>query len=525
MLKTRILRPQNGVLRLMARLAHFAGPQRNAMALCALLAIATPGASAIMLWWTKHLVDEILVARRIELFAAFAGIYALIAGGKFLLDYAFYRLEALVAERIVRDVRGTLFHHLVSVSPGTFSKRSPGDLITHLAGDVERTQALIFSNPLHLFADAISLIIFLVLLLLLSWKLTLVALVVAPALFFVATRYSPRIRRAEQVTRHRTSDWTAFAEERLNVLPSIHAFSAQRREAGRFHKACAAFMSAELRTVKIQAWSSLAVEAVVRCGGLAVLAIGAYEIHGGALTVGALIAFLGGVGALYGPVKNIAKSVASFQRAAAGAERVLTLFDTRSEVHEVQTRSTLPHPVGEIEFRNVSFSYGNGIPVLHDVSFKIAAGEAVSIVGASGSGKSTIVRLLLRFFDPTKGAVLIDGMDIREMPLEDVRHAVTAVFQEPSILRGTILDNMLFASPGSTMTDMRRAAIEACAAPFIAVLPRGYRSPVGARGHLLSGGQQRPSSSLTRQPQPSMARPKRSSRMRLTGSPASARFS
>jgi ATP-binding cassette, subfamily B, bacterial len=474
----------------MAHLSYFAGPWRTPIMLCGLLAMAVPAASAIMLWWTKHLVDEILVARRIELFTAFAAIYVVIASIKFFLDYAFYRLESLVAEGIVRDIRASLFKHLISVSPGTFAKRNPGDLIAHLAGDVERSQALIFSNPLQLFADAVSLLVFLALLLLLSWQLTLAALLVAPALFFVAMRYSPRIRRAAQVTRHRTSQWTALVEERLCILHAIHVFWAQDREARRFRQTCDAFMSAELRTVKIQAWSSLAIEAVVSSGGLIVLAIGAYEIDRGTLTVGALIAFLGGVGALYSPVKNIAKSVASFQRAAAGAERVINLLETESEIKETQAPREWRAAIGEIEFRNVSFDYGSGLPALQDISFKIEAGEAVSIVGPSGSGKSTIIRLLLRFFDPNQGTILIDGVDIREMPLENVRHAVTAVFQEPSIFRGTIMDNLLFASSDATMSQIRAAAINACAAPFIAKMPRGYRAQVGSRGHRLSGGQQ-----------------------------------
>jgi ATP-binding cassette, subfamily B, bacterial len=485
-----ITRPENGLLRLMARLAPYAGPHRLTIAICALLAAAAPGASALTLWWTKRLVDEILVVGRINMFAAFAAVYAAIAGSKFILDYGSYRLESQVAESIVRDVRAALFRHLLSVSPATFAGRGPGDLITHLAGDVERTQALIFSNPLRLFSDAVNLLVFLMFLLVLSWKLTLAALVVAPALFIIATKYAPRIRRAAQITRRRTSQWTAAAEERLNALPVIHMYSAQRRESARFRAAATAFMTAELRTVKIQAWSSLAVEAAVSLGGLVVLGVGAHQISRGALTVGALIAFLGGVGALYGPVKSIARSMSSFQRAAAGAERVLALLDRSSEVIESPSPKALPKLRGAIEFRNVWFDYGNGVPALRDVSFKIRAGETVAIVGASGSGKSTIIRLLLRFYDPVKGAILIDGVDIRELRLEDVRRAVTAVFQEPSLLRGTIAGNLRFSAPQATATDMRAAAIDACAAPFISRMPGGFLAPVGARGHRLSGGQQ-----------------------------------
>jgi ABC-type multidrug transport system fused ATPase/permease subunit len=478
------------LLSLTFRLAHFLAPHRPAAILCGLLALAAPGLSAVMLWWTKHLVDQVLVARQFKLFAAFAGIYVVIAGCKFLLDYATTRIEAAVAEGIVRDVRASLFRHLLAVSPGTFSRHRPGDLITHLSGDVERTEALIFSNPLRLFADGASLIVFLALLFMLSWKLTLAALGAAPLLFLIAKRYSPRLRRAAQITRRRASQWTSLAEERLGALPAIHVFSAQDREALRFRAVCEANRMAELRTVKIQAWSSLAIEAAVSGGGLIVLVIGAYEIERGALTIGALIAFLGGVGSLYGPIRSIARSMVSFQRAAAGAQRVVTLLAKKSAVQEPPTPRLMRGAKGAVEFRHVSFDYGDGVPVLRDVSFAIAPGEIVSIAGPSGGGKSTIARLLLRFYDPTEGSILLDGVDIRDLALRNLRSAVTAVFQEPSILRGTVIDNLVFAEPNANEAELRAAAAQACATDFIAGMPGGYHASVGSRGNRLSGGQQ-----------------------------------
>jgi ATP-binding cassette subfamily B protein len=475
--------------RLMRRLAGFLAPHQGTIAVCALLALAAPGVSALMLWWTQRLVDDVLVARDAQAFLAFAGLYMLIAGAKFLLDYLATRAEAQAAEGIVTDLRGALLAHLIAASPGTFAKRGAGDLIAHLSGDVERGQALIFSNPLRLFGDVVSLVVFLAFLLMLSVKLTLAALAVAPLLFIIARRYSPRIRRAAQTTRRRASRWTALAEERLAILPAIHAFSAQAREAARFRRACDANRQAELTSVRIQAWSSLAIEAAVSLGGLGVLAIGVHEIASGTLTIGALIAFLGGVGSLYGPVRSITRSVASFERAAAGAERIVNLLDTPSEVREPRPPRILASAKGEIEFRDVSFSYG-GAPVLRDVSFKIAAGETVSLVGSSGGGKSTIVRLLLRFHDPDRGAILIDGIDIRELALADLRRAVTAVFQEPAIFRASIADNLRFAAPDADGALIRAAAADAHAAPFIEALPGRYLAPAGTRGHRLSGGQQ-----------------------------------
>jgi ABC-type multidrug transport system fused ATPase/permease subunit len=490
MLAATASREDRRLWRIFSRLTPFAKAYRSLILISALVALAAPGASAVMLWWTKHVVDSVLIGQRMDLLVTFLAFYVLIASGKFILDYAFSRLEAHVAESIVRDIRASLFRHVVSASPGTFRKRSTGDILTHMAGDVERSQALLFSSPLKLFADVICALVFLGVLLALSWKLTLAALCIVPPLAWLAMQSSPRIRKAAQITRRRTSQWTALAEERLGALPAVHVFSAQQRVADELDRAASSFRTAELRAMRIQAWYSLTVEAVICAGGLLVLGIGAREISDGALTVGGLIAFLGGVGALYGPVKSIGRSVSSFQRSAAGAERVLTLLDTQSDVTDKAATRRLPFPDGSIEFRDVSFDYGDGCPVLKNISFKIEPGEVVSIVGPSGSGKSTIVRLMLRLLDPTEGAIFIDGIDVRDLPFDDLRHAVTAVFQDPNILRGTVADNLLFAAPDAGMTQLHSALVRACAASFVALMPHGLRSQVGPRGQQLSGGQQ-----------------------------------
>lgn len=473
--------------RLVRRFAPYLRPFRRTAALSLALILLMPAATAVMLWWIKVLVDDVLVAGRLDRLPLVAGIYALIAGGKFLLEYAATRIEASVVEGVVRDLRIALFGHLISVSPGTFAARGTGDLLTHLSGDVERSEALVFTAPLAFISDVAGVLIFGTMLLLLSWQLTIVALLVAPMLFLLALRYAPRVRRTAQVSRRHASRWTALAEERLSVLPLLHAAVAQRREAAVFGGRCDKSRRAELRTVAVQAWMTLLIEATVAAGGLVVLAAGAYEMSRGALTVGSLVAFLGAVGSLYDPIRGLARTTARFQRGAAGAQRIAALLDSPSQVVERPRPS--PRLDGAIEFRNVSFGYVAGQDVLRRIDLRIEPGQTVSIVGASGSGKSTIVRLLLRFFDPSDGAILIGGSDLRELGLETLRRHIAVVFQDPYIVQGTMAANLRFARSDAPMPDVVRAARAAHADEFIRQRPAGYRAVVGPHGGSLSGGQ------------------------------------
>jgi ABC-type multidrug transport system fused ATPase/permease subunit len=483
------LTPSSGILRLIARFMPFALAIWPRAMLVAVFVLVDPLLGVALLWLTKELIDQVFIAQRIDLLPFMAAGYIGLVTANALMNYAMSRIEAGVIERIVQDVRASLYRHLIGVSPGSLGKYSTGDLLAHLSGDVERVELLVFSGPLSVVANIASALFFAVFLLLLSWPLTLCALLAAPVLAWLSFYVSPRIRRASKISRRKATAWLSLAEERLGAVPLVHAFNAEESESSAFQARVAAARRAELRTVSIQAWLSLLIEMSAASVGLLVLVVGAYQTHSGAVTVGALVAFLGSVGSLYSPIRSLANASSRFQRSAAGAQRVADLLDTPSLVIERPAARPLTRVRGALEFRNVRFAYQGGPEVIRDVSFRIEPGETVAVVGSNGSGKSTLIRLALRLVDCTNGAVLIDGQDSREITLQSLRRAVSAVFQEPHILRGSIADNIRYGNPAVSGDDFLKAAQVARVDGFAETMRNGYESAVGSQGGRLSGGQ------------------------------------
>ena len=485
MLKSR----PHGALTLWRRFLPYLGNVRGLVAVTGALVLLSPLIGAALLWLVRFLVDDVLIRGRLDSLPTFAALYIVVAAAKFSFDYASMRLEASIVERLIRDIRVDLYTRLISLSPGSLRQRSVGDLLAHLSGDVERTEDLIYGAPLKALADLVGVILFGGFLLLLSWKLTLLSLVAVPPIALVSRHYAAHVRHAAKITREQATRWLALAEERVGAAPLVQAFGTEADETARFAARCDANRGAELRTVAIQAWLSLLVEAAAFLGGMVVLAVGAYEIHRDGTTLGTLVAFLGSVGSLYDPIRGLARAPARFERAAAGGQRVLDLIDAPSLVTERPSARPLRHPQGAIEFRAVSFAYPGGAPALREISLRIEPGEMVAVVGPSGSGKSTLIRLLLRLYDPSSGAVLVDGTDIRDITLASLRRTVAAVFQEPFILRGSIRDNIRYGSADLSASAIAAAAVAAHVDGFARLLPGGYGGNAGPRGSNLSGGQ------------------------------------
>jgi len=241
--------------------------------------------------------------------------------------------------------------------------------------------------------------------------------------------------------------------------------------------------------VAIQAWLILLIEAISSLGALIVLGAGAYEINHGDMTFGSLIAFLGSVGSLYGPVRGLVNGAARFQVSAAAAQRVADLLDTQSLVTERPSAKALTRIRGSIEFRDVAFAYPRNPEILAGISLRIEPGETVAVVGPSGSGKSTMIALALRLYDPSAGAIFLDGVDLRDITFQSLRRAIVPVFQEPYIFRGSIMENIRYGLSDVPADRVAATAHVAHADRFIDALRSGYAAPVGPRGNWLSGGE------------------------------------
>jgi ABC-type multidrug transport system fused ATPase/permease subunit len=482
-------RRQAGLWRLFRRFSPYLRRCAGLVALCVVLVLVAPLLGGAVLWLLKLVVDDVLVGGRMELLSLYAGLYGSVVALSALVDYAQTRLEAAVAERLALELRRDLYAHLLRLSPGSLRDRSAGDLIAHLDGDVSRLESLIFTSVLSVLDDLASALFYLGFLLVLSWKLTLLALVVVPLLILAAVRYAPRVRRAHRIARRRVSAWMTLAETTLNGIPVVQAFGAERHETARFAAAADRAQQAELRAVSVQAVLALLIDAAASIGTLLLVVVGAFELRAGALTLGTLAAFIGSVGYLYGPIRGLGRTAARFQRAAAGAQRVASLLDVPSLVRERPVARPLRRPRGLVEFREVTFGYPRGPSVLHGIDLRVEPGETVALIGPSGGGKSSLVQLLLRLYDPVGGAVAIDGHDLRDLTLDSVRRAVAVVFQDAHLLRASVAANVAYGCPDADEARIVAAATAAHAHGFIAGGLGGYARHLGSRGEGLSGGQ------------------------------------
>ncbi|MEA2248878.1 MAG: ATP-binding cassette, subfamily bacterial, partial [Solirubrobacteraceae bacterium] len=324
----------------------------------------------------------------------------------------------------------------------------------------------------------------------LQWDLALVSLVVAPFFWIVSRRFSKLIRRASREKRRRSGSISAVAEESLANTQVVQAYNRQDSEVERFHRENLGSMNATLASTRLRALFTPMVDLIELLGALVVIGYGTYKLSQGDLSLGGLLAFMAFTSRLYGPIRGITKLVNTFYSASAAAERLIEVLDERPEVSDRPGARRLSRARGVVEVRDVSYRYPEArADAVSDVSFEVAPGETVALVGASGAGKSTIAKLLLRFHDPDRGSVAIDGHDVRGVTLESLRDNVAVLLQETLVFEGTVAENIAYGKPGATKEEIERAARAADAHEFVTALSEGYDTLIGERGRRLSGGQ------------------------------------
>jgi ABC-type multidrug transport system fused ATPase/permease subunit len=468
----------------------YARPFRRWLVVDFILILLVPALDAAQIWMFKLLIDDVLVPRDFGPFLWIAATYLVltVCGGvvSYLDDY----LSTWIGEGFVRSLRLRLFRHLHGLSLDFFGRRRLGDLLSRLTGDVAAIETFVLSGIAQSLAYVVQALIFTALLFYLSWQLAVTALLVTP-LAAVATRYfTTRIKRASREKRRRTGAMSAVAEESLANVQLVQAYNREDEEIRRFERENAAVYRAELAATRVKALFSPIVDLLKLAGGLTVIAVGTWQLQQGALSLGGLLVFLTYLGNLYSPIRGLSRMGGSMFAALAGAERIVELFDERASVVDRDDARTLSRARGVLEFERVSFRYPDRPRnAVSEVSFRVEPGETVALVGRSGAGKTTIARLILRFYDPRAGTIRLDGLDVREISLDSLRANVAVLLQENLIFDGTIRDNIAYGRPGASLEEIQRAAREADAHTFISSLPDGYETSIGERGQRLSGGQ------------------------------------
>jgi ATP-binding cassette, subfamily B, bacterial MsbA len=477
------------------RLFRYARPYRGRLvAALAAMALYAGGSLGVVIL-IMPLMDDVLkmedvIESRARLFQwSLSVVIVYIVKG--LGAYASTFLMTDLGQRVVRDLRNQLFGHILGQSATFFGRRTSGQLMSRITNDVNQVQQAVSETIGDLMREGLALVAFAGWLFYLDWRLALVAITGAPVVVYPLVQLGRHIRRTTRRSQEELENLSHVTAEAFTGHRIVKAFSAERHEESRFQEA-----SQRLYRTNLRVTSSLAVlpPLMELLGGIAIVALiwyGAGQIADGSLTTGEFVSFVAAAFLMYGPVKKLSRVNASIQQSIAASERIFEILDEHSEVREREGAILLPPLRQGIEFRNVSFAYadGQGRQVLDEVSFSVRTGQVVAIVGLSGAGKTTLVNLVPRFFDVTGGAILIDGVDVRDVTISSLRAQVGMVTQETVLFEDTIANNIAYGSPGASQGDIEAAARAAHAHEFILQQASQYLTRIGERGQKLSGGQ------------------------------------
>ena len=433
-------------------------------------------------------IDHLPLGREQLLLGACAATL-LIALGTGISTYFYTGTMGVIGEKYVVILRRQLFAHMQRLSLRFHDSQRTGDLMTRLGSDINAIEDLIADTSQTFVYNFCLLASMLGIMLWLNRRFALAALVSAPFLFLAIYGYTQRVKNLAREARASDGLVTSVAQETLSSIRIVQALTQEDQQDERYREQSDISLKARLEIVRRRAQMAPVVDLLAAIGLAVVMWYGATGVMAGRLTTGDVLIFFAYVTNLYGPMRALAKIANTFYRAEIGAERVAEVLRQSSEVGDSPHAKPAPKLRGAIELRDVSFAYESGREVLSNVNLRIAPGETIAIVGATGAGKSTLVSLLPRLYDPTQGAIFIDGEDIRQFEVQSLREQVSLVLQESLLFKGTIRDNIAFGRPDAGDEEIQRAAQIANAAEFIERKRNGYETVVSERGNSLSGGQ------------------------------------
>lgn len=474
---------------LFGRFTPFLKPYRLQMATAAVLVMGVAACNLAMLWVIRRLVDTVLVQRdpaALNVAVAELGALFLLQG---LLTTGHSYLTAFIGQRVTADFRTTLFGHLQTLSVSFFARRRTGELISRLMNDVGSLQQVMTDAPIDAAKQVVTLVGGLAILFLMNWRLCLLILVLLPAIVLVARLFGRRLKALSTRTQDETARASTILEEVVSGIRIVKSFVREEYERARFAAQIQRALDVVLTRASILAIFVPTITLVTFAAAATVLWYGGTQVIRGAMSPGDLIAFVLYAGLLIGPFGTFARLYSQIKEAQGALERVFEILNTRPEVADQPSARTLPTVRGHVAMHGVSFAYDPRATVLTDISFSAEPGEAVAVVGPTGSGKTTLINLLHRFYDPTAGLVTMDGYDLRSVTLSSLYRQIALVPQETHLFGGTIRDNIRYGRITASDEEIEAAARAANAHDFIIGFPDGYATQVGEKGVNLSGGQ------------------------------------
>jgi ATP-binding cassette subfamily B protein len=398
-------------------------------------------------------------------------------------------LRTYTGERLTLDLRARLFRHVQRLSLSFHDMRGTADSVYRIQYDATSISQVLIYGVTPLLTSGLTILGMMYVTARLDWVLALAAMTVTPVVIGITLQGRRLLRDGWHRAKNLDSTALSVVQEVLTGLRIVQAFGQEDREHGRYVGHAGKTMRSRVRITFIDGLFGVGVGLTTAIGTAIVLYIGVSHVQQGVLTLGDLVLVMAYLAQLYVPIQLISKSVTDLQSALASAERAFGLLEEKSDVPERRQARHLGRATGSIEFRHVSFSYHADSPVLTDVSFELSPGSRLGISGTTGAGKTTLVNMLMRFYDPTQGKILLDGVDLRDYRLADLRNQFGMVLQEPVLFSTSITDNIAYARPRASRDEIVQAAVAANAHQFIAKLPDGYETLVGERGMRLSGGE------------------------------------
>jgi ATP-binding cassette subfamily B protein len=470
------------------RLLGFLRPYRRGAIASLILAAFAMGAGVLVPYLVGRTIDEIR-AGNTNLWPLAGAIAA--AG---ILRLGFSVSRRLVAGRVSLgvefDLRNRMYAHLQSLELGFFDSQQTGQLMSRSTVDLQSIRFFLGYGLVFMLQSVLTILIAAAVMLAVNPTLALVALAPVPFVVAAATRYGRLNRPATQEVQQRIAELTAEAEENVSGVRVVKAFAQEARQMARFRTAVARVFAQSMISTRLRAFYNPFIGFLPQLGLAALLLVGGRQVISGTITIGEFVAFYGYVLMLVSPMRTLGMALGMSQRAVASGARVFELLDRAPRMTAPADAPPLPDGDGEVHFESVSFAYEGGEPVLRDVTLDVPAGRTVALVGATGSGKTTLASLVPRLYDPTAGRVVIDGADVREVNPESLRHEIALVSDDAFLFSASLRDNIAYARPDASDEEVRQAAARAGLADFVEnELPDGYETRVGERGLTLSGGQ------------------------------------
>ncbi len=460
---------------------------RYSVALVCMSGVA--GLQTMFMWLIKYLNDHALVERDIEALRTGVILVLVGIGLKSIFWYTHTYLTSYVSQTASRQIRDDVYKHLYSLSMGFFNEKASGGILARLTSDITTMQIALASAPTVILRDGLTVLGLIGFLLYTNAKFALMCFSILPVAGWLLTNLGKKSRRAGREGQAKMADMYTSIHEALAAMPIVKVFQSEKREVQDFSRENRHYFDAMMKLVRVDARSSPIMEFLGAIILALMLWIGGRDVIRGVWSIGSFVAFVGAAMSLYAPIKKFASVNVHLQQGLAAAERVFELLDQKGTVQDAPNAKSVPVISNKIEFKNVTFSYPSSNLVLDNINLTVKKGEVVALVGPSGSGKTTIAQLLLRFYDPTGGAISLDGVDLRDLTVASLRSQMAVVTQDTHLFNDTVRANIAYGRPDATMEEVEAAAKAAHAHDFVSALPQGYQTLIGERGARISGGE------------------------------------